>query len=238
MAITRGPSIVRDGLVLCLDAKDPNSYSGSGSTWYDLCGNYDFTLVNSPSYSTHKGTPVFNFSGTNDRASYTGSLSHDIGSAATLIIVMASISNSNFGACSRLFSANDGSSNNIDYNTYFALASCDQTRYGLWYQSDPAGLYPTSSLKTTNDDFKIVAYQWTAGGTSYVYVNGTEESSYSGSSTNPFDYTQIGKMSIAENAAGIENAYVRVALVQMYQKALSAAEISQNYNAMKSRFSI
>jgi hypothetical protein len=237
MAYHNNPRIVTDGLVLCLDANAKRSYSGSGSTWYDLCGNYDFTLVNSPSYSTHKGTPVFNFSGTNDRASYTGSLSHDIGSAATLIIVMASISNSNFGACSRLFDINDGSSSNIGYNTYFALASCDQTRYGLWYQSDPAGLYPTSSLKTTNDDFKMVAYQWTAGGTSYVYVNGTEESSYTGTAS-AFDYTEVGKMSIAENASGIENAYVRVALVQMYQRALSAAEISQNYNALKSRFGL
>ena len=44
MAIQGGPDIVEDGLVLHLDAADRNSYPGSGSTWYDLCGNTNFTL--------------------------------------------------------------------------------------------------------------------------------------------------------------------------------------------------
>jgi len=40
-----GPDIVTDGLVLCLDADDKNSYPGSGTTWYDLSGNdYNMTL--------------------------------------------------------------------------------------------------------------------------------------------------------------------------------------------------
>ena len=32
-------TIVRDGLVLCLDAGNQDSYSGAGNTWYDLSGN-------------------------------------------------------------------------------------------------------------------------------------------------------------------------------------------------------
>ena len=48
MAIIRGPSIVRDGLVLVLDAGSERSYPGSGTTWKDLSGNgYDFTLDSS-----------------------------------------------------------------------------------------------------------------------------------------------------------------------------------------------
>jgi hypothetical protein len=39
-------TIVQDGLVLNLDAANPSSYSGAGSTWYDVSGNgYDFTLA-------------------------------------------------------------------------------------------------------------------------------------------------------------------------------------------------
>lgn len=57
MAITRGPNIVRDGLVLCLDAKDPNSYPGSGSTWYDLSGNnFDYTLGANLTYNSSNKT--------------------------------------------------------------------------------------------------------------------------------------------------------------------------------------
>jgi len=45
MGFYRGPNIVRDGLVLALDAGSPRSYPGTGTTWYDLSGNnFDFTL--------------------------------------------------------------------------------------------------------------------------------------------------------------------------------------------------
>src|SRR6056300_1230478 len=63
MALSHSPKIVTDGLVLCLDASDPQSYSGSGTTWYDRSGNnYDFTAVNGPTYSNGK----FSFDGSND----------------------------------------------------------------------------------------------------------------------------------------------------------------------------
>ena len=52
MAGNNGPKIVSNGLVLCLDAADRKSYSGSGNLWYDLSGrNYNATLYNSPTYS-------------------------------------------------------------------------------------------------------------------------------------------------------------------------------------------
>ena len=45
MGFSRGPNIVRDGLVLALDAASPRSYPGTGTTWYDLSGNnFNFTL--------------------------------------------------------------------------------------------------------------------------------------------------------------------------------------------------
>ena len=45
MATQYSPKIVTDGLVLMLDAANPKSYPGSGTTWYDLSGNnFDFTL--------------------------------------------------------------------------------------------------------------------------------------------------------------------------------------------------
>jgi hypothetical protein len=52
MALSHSPSIITNGLVLCLDAANPKSYPGSGTTWNDLSGNgNNGTLRNSPSYS-------------------------------------------------------------------------------------------------------------------------------------------------------------------------------------------
>ena len=57
MAEVHGPKIVRDGLVLYLDAADKNSYPGSGTTWYDLSGNgFHHSLSGSPTYNGNSFT--------------------------------------------------------------------------------------------------------------------------------------------------------------------------------------
>lgn len=66
MGLAHSPRIVTDGLVLALDAANPKSYPGSGTTWTDLSGNgNNGTLVNSPTYlSDNNG--IFLFDGVND----------------------------------------------------------------------------------------------------------------------------------------------------------------------------
>lgn len=62
MALAHGaPPIVTNGLVLCLDAADRNSYSGSGEIWYDLSGNSNnATRTNNGGYG---GQVTYNSSG-------------------------------------------------------------------------------------------------------------------------------------------------------------------------------
>jgi hypothetical protein len=72
VAFNDSASIVTSGLVLNLDAGNPASYPGSGTTWFDLSGNgNNGTLVNSPSYTTISGAQTFAFNGTNNRVSFT-----------------------------------------------------------------------------------------------------------------------------------------------------------------------
>lgn len=60
--------LTTSGLALHLDAGDTNSYSGSGSTWSDLTSNnLDFTLTNSPTYSSNFGGH-FTFDGVDEKA--------------------------------------------------------------------------------------------------------------------------------------------------------------------------
>ena len=55
MGTSYNPHIVSDGLVLCLDAANPRSYPGSGSTWYDLSGN-----GNNGTFGPGTAAPTFN----------------------------------------------------------------------------------------------------------------------------------------------------------------------------------
>jgi hypothetical protein len=64
MSLSHSPSIVRDGLVLYLDAANPKSYPGSGTTWFDLSGNSNNgTLTNSPTHSSQFNGEI-SFNGT------------------------------------------------------------------------------------------------------------------------------------------------------------------------------
>jgi hypothetical protein len=57
MAYFHSPRIVTDGLVLCLDAGNPKSYPGSGTTWYDLSGGgFNFSIINSPTHANGEFT--------------------------------------------------------------------------------------------------------------------------------------------------------------------------------------
>ena len=52
MSLIHNANVVRDGLVLYLDAANPKSYPGSGTTWYDLSGNSkNGALTNGPTYN-------------------------------------------------------------------------------------------------------------------------------------------------------------------------------------------
>ena len=50
-----GPNFVTDGLVLCLDAANTRSYSGSGTVWTDLMGNGNGAITNATYSSTDGG---------------------------------------------------------------------------------------------------------------------------------------------------------------------------------------
>lgn len=61
------PSIITANLVQHLDAGDSNSYSGTGTNWYDLTtNNVDGTFRGSPTYSSTDGGGSFYFDGVDD----------------------------------------------------------------------------------------------------------------------------------------------------------------------------
>ena len=61
MSYSYGPSLVKDGLVLCLDAANPKSYVSGSAAWIDMSGNNNNgTLINGPTYTTaSKGGIMF-----------------------------------------------------------------------------------------------------------------------------------------------------------------------------------
>jgi hypothetical protein len=65
MSLQHSPRIITDGLVLCLDAANRQSYPGSGDVWTDLAGSNNGTLINGPTFSNANGGSIV-FDGSDD----------------------------------------------------------------------------------------------------------------------------------------------------------------------------
>lgn len=218
MSITN--AIVTDNLTLQLDASNPTSYPGSGTTWIDLAGTQqNITLVNTPVFTS--GTPsYFTFNGSNQRGSGTG-------------VVLSSTTYTK----SVWFYLNAYTDNNV--------VSSDTGGHYMFFQggnkmynghSNWAGFpsnYPSTATFSLSTWYNVALTFNTTDGMK-LYINGNLDSSYTAIKT---AFTGDGSTNIAAYGAGnLLNG--RIAKVYCYTKTLSAAEVLQNYNADKAQFGL
>lgn len=235
-----GPRIIKSGLVCNLDMGNLYSYPSGGAIWRDTLGNYNFTLKNSPNYTVNQGQLCLTLDAADDYLLFSGSLSHDIGTTCTLSFIMAG-QDASFNSCKRLFSMTDSRTANYDFAEYMCLASCDTTQFGLWYRNSVGGFggsYPGVDLRSSAYKHYVVTWN-TNTDTFLIYVNGTLRSTTT-SGIDPFNYTSITRMAIGQNACECITEYspIRIASVQIYNRALSATEVAANYNAFKGKYSL
>jgi hypothetical protein len=227
-----GPQCVRNGLVLALDSADKNSYAGSGTTWRDLSGNdYTTTLTNTPTFSnTNQGILTFARASSQyaETAASFPSLSNwtieswvkftTVPSANTTVsaIITNVYNGSNINFC---FTTDvDGTANKGMYVAFFngawRFAPFHAPSAGVWYHY--VGTYDAATIR--------------------MYVNGSSYSStsYAGVSSSG-GTVRIARRWDADTSVGnfINGA---IPTVKIYNRALTAAEVLQNYNATKNRF--
>jgi hypothetical protein len=205
-------NIVKDGLILNLDAAKKDSYAGSGTVWNDLSGNSNHaTLINSPTYSTLGGGSIL-FDGTNSYA--TGSIQNS--STFTINIWARNINNTIGGGF-----ISTGTSPSTAFNTFIQIGGGSRP-----FQFLGANLLTAA---TTNQWVMLTGVQTDT--TQQLYINGSSANTAT-ATTVLGDYYNIGR-----RTDGVYlNTYIATA--QIYNRNLSATEIQQNYNAQKSRFGL
>ena len=237
MAFHYSPRVVTNGLVLALDAANPNSYPGTGTTWYDLSGNnLHMSLINGPTYSN--GALIFD--GADDYAERTG-----VGLAYPSFTVDTFVQPySNPGNYRAFFSSTLASNSDYEYginwdmgpysSANFDAINLEVSRaYGGFYDRDVM----TSSIPFNTWVHLAVVIDAT-GNTYKQYVNGQEEYNgvYNGTTTN-FDRIRVGARYYAGGTQG-SNFPGAISKTSLYNRALSPAEVQQNYNAFRARFSL
>jgi len=233
MAITRGPSIVRDGLVLCLDAKDPNSYSGSGTTWYDVSGN-GYNAVSQASAATTESK--FNSDGY-----------FDLDEASDVYFLISGLNNYNFGSnvSIEFWIKNTGGDYRAIIQNSGSSSSDDKIdiRFGRedYYGGANNGTKCNFNLNSSGTflSFYVPLNVWTHvccthnGFTMRAYTNGSlfGSASYTGA-INQAAYD----MKLFRHYNTGEDLVNPFSSLKIYNRTLSLAEIQQNYNAHKFRF--
>tara|TARA_S200002703_G_scaffold19020_1_gene15498 strand:- start:36 stop:701 length:666 start_codon:yes stop_codon:yes gene_type:complete len=220
MSVKNRNSIVTDGLVFCVDAGNEDSYPGSGNSAYDLVNRTTLPLVAQASHSTDNGG-TFVFDGTDD---YIGGV--DLGITFSDITFSCWVK--------RNGSQTDYTGLLISRPNVSGIGIMQTGRiWPMWN----GGIYShNSNLFIPDGQWAMVTVTF-GSGTVNFYMNTTSSTPSTGTSTTYSGTTTLGDLKIGideHNAARSING--NIACASIYGRALSASEITQNYNALKNRF--
>jgi len=215
MATYYSPKIVTNGLVLALDAANRKSYNSGSTTWYDLSGNNkNFVLQNSPTYSTNN-SGYFTFDGIDDNA-YLISWSWPATASVSFFVYPINSVGSTYG---RMMSTGNGDGFEIAIDTSNRVSYYTPTN--SWQ----------NQIVTLNNNWNLLTFS--QSGTSVtVYKNDTV--AYTGSLTTTAGLT----MYLGNRYTGGEPSNVRISNFLVYNRTLTQADVTQNYNATKTRFGL
>jgi hypothetical protein len=230
MAYFHSPRISTDGLVLYLDAGNRKSYGGSGIVWKDLSGNdNNGTLTNGPTFDSGNG----------------GTITIDTIDDSVIIAPPNPTNNITDELTAEIFFQ----PTNLT-NTFNAFIYTTDTSTFRFYRNAPGTsegtltwlVYYYDTSNTLRFFTNYISYnlnEWACTSIS-VFNNGVVHFFKNGQFiaekiANNFSYWDIvPRVSIPT----ITLRYINISSVKIYNRALTSAEILQNYNATKNRFGL
>ena len=216
MGVKVGPRIIQNGLILDVDAAVPRSYSGTGLTANGLIGGIGGTLVNGTGFGT-TNNGFFIFDGSNDYINF--------GNSSTV-----QQSSGTLSAWAKASSPGAG------YRGIIAK----QGAYGLFYTDSilvaydwTAGAPRSTGINIADNTWKnvVLTYQSGVSNGTRIYINGV-----SVLTTTITIQSQVANLFGGAEANASQFASCQISSLNMYNRALAAAEVLQNYNAMRGRY--
>jgi len=227
-----GAPVVDTSLMLWLDAAQTTSYSGSGATWTDLSPTpKNYTLGNSPTFSSTTGGGAITFAGASSQyaTSSTSLFNSTTFPAYTISLWVYPTGAGNFVQV-------DGSATpNTGYHySAIEISAAGVIKFGQW----TGGMTTiTTSTQSLNAWYNLVITYASTLATAYVngVSVGTSATTWSAPGASTFmalmaiDGTNMGTSGYASGSIGA---------FMVYNRALTAAEVTQNYNALGSRYGL
>ena len=237
MGLAHSPRIVTDGLVLALDAGNTKSYPGSGTTWRDLSGRGNTgTLTNGPTFNSANGGSIV-FDGTNDYVTLpTNLLIHETGNPFTFSIwfktsstgiILGQTNTSNPTTSPNYVPAIYVGTNGLLYTSCF------------WGGAPVTGNTSASPSSVNNGSWNNITVTF-ASGSQISYLNGvsyaTLPKTQTKYSSTYYYFLGVGRGVSWTSFPASPYFNGNISNTLYYNKALTAQEVQQNYNALKGRY--
>jgi hypothetical protein len=225
-------NIVTQGLVLNLDAAKTDSYPGTGTTWRDLSGfNNNGTLINGPTFSGPGKQASIVFDGVNDECNLGNILfTSSIANNCTFDIWLYNLENRN----SRYYLSKGSFASGLGGIT-FGLTSTISQRIRFQMESATSVRSPYVEFITPTGSWYNLTYTYD-GTTIRGYQNSTTSNLYTSSLAGPLLNISSPIKLGNDTFSGYANCYI--SNFKIYNRTLSQAEITQNFNALRGRYGI
>lgn len=223
-ALTPAATLVTSGLTVHLDAANTTSYPGSGTTWTDLsAGGNAWTLTNAAAY-TSGATPHMNFE--SYWANKTSGADLTVGTTGT-VMAFTTIKNTTADWRTLLRGTSNGNHQVIiEYNS---------NRLGMYdpsYGFRPSG-FDITSLPNPYTQFNCLTWRMSTSSPYYRFSFNASATTYDITAGGPW----LGFYALGAYQGGSQF-WGKIAVFLHYNRTLSDAEITQNYNFFKSRFGL
>ena len=228
MACNAGPDIIEDGLVLCLDAANINSYPKSGTTWSDLAGSNNGTLTNGPTFDDENGGSIV-FDGSDDIVNI-GNLGTTMYNASCWVYLNSTRSTS--GKMSLFQYGETGNSQpGITFGSVTGYFS-NETLTMLW---GSGSTYKRTAVRgDISAGWNYLVFNWN-GVTYDIVINNVARTTITGG----YGHLPLVTINDLVLGYGYSQSYEftgRIGSFSTYNRALSADEIRQNYLSTKERY--
>jgi hypothetical protein len=229
MGISAGPDMVQDGLVLLVDATNPVSYPGNGTTWFDVSGNNN--------HLTFSTTP-----------SMTGGTFNTLGTVYAYrpyIPVNSATNGYTMEVVLKIKSSLTNTWQNIIQN-----GPAGPSRHMIWYNGGSNTFlaifhtpndYNNISQQIVFDNWYYLQFTYNPNGDGAngrrAWINGVEQN---------VNNTAAGNVNVTSSyfTVGVESDLSSLksnssySFIRYYNRFLTVSEINQNYNSLKSRFNL
>ena len=236
--VTWNPPIVTSGLVLNLDSFNPNSYNGTGNTWFDISGNNLQAQMSGgsgantfPQFVTNTNS-FYSNSPLSTSSFYINSPNTQLDSTSITIEVWSQQVNYNAG---------NEYGNVLSYrenygSTGYRLGVTGAGTPTFWTGQTGGNIYVYSNTNTTSNTWyqTVITYDLPSL-TCKMYLNGVLVGTQTSAVYNPPTGQQLSIQAVSDGITSMNGYY---SVFRQYNRVLSQAEIIQNYKALQYRYGL